>query len=1127
MKKKIELILSVSIITLFLMISIVPAQNLSYQIKIPFNKIDFEDIYSLTFYEKDFNYKKIFAYDFVELNNGGQLTDIGKPSLPFKNIVIALPQGIKATNVKILNIDEKEIPGSFNIIPIQVPKKISTFSTNLDIISYDSTIYTSNEKYPTKYADLDYQTDLAGQGLAVITIYPVHFIPILHKLYVITSIEFVIEGVDGYIYGDYLSDSISKYGIESYQKIIEEMVVNPEDIKLQKSFNDPEPLGVPPGDYDYVIITTTNWVDDFQPLANWKTKKGIPANIVTTDWIYSNYVGSSNEEKIRAFVKDAYINWGTTYFLLGGDTTYIPYYTAYYVGDNIPTDTYYSDYDDDWTLEVNVGRASVNQEGTSAGGIGNFVNKILSYEKNPPTTNYAKNVALFGFDLDSTSHGADCKIDIDNLYIPSDWTVTKVYDTDSGNHEDAVDTAVNAGQNLINHIDHSNWNVMGVGYVNHNYLLDTSETDAFSNGNKQSTWYSIGCWASAYDYDNCIAEHFVRDTNGGGVSFVGNSRYGWYYQGSDDLASLRYDRYFFKSLFSENQYKLGNLFSDHKMDSYASMDPDEYNKYIFTELTLLGDPEMPIWTNNPSSFSVNHPSSIPTGLSSFTVHVEKTGGTNVNNAYVCLWKSSEVYLTGYTNIAGDVTLYPSPSTPGTMYVTVTKQNFLPYEGNAQVIQGVNHPPYIPSNPSPANGAIDVSINKILSWVGGDPDQGDTVLFDVYFGTNNPPPLVSFDQTHTSYDPGTMNFNTLYYWMIVSKDNHGASNSSPVWSFTTKMNSPPNQPNTPSPTNGATNVNINANLSWICSDPDDDPLTYNVCFGTTSNPPLIATTGYTHYYPDTMDYETTYYWRIIAFDNWGTSTSGPIWNFTTESIPQNLPPIYSNENPEDNSIDISVNISSLNIIIKDPEGDSFSWSIETSPNIGSNSGTNENNGTKTCNILGLEYNKIYKWYVNTTDSESGESIRKTYKFTTASNYTLEPDLDCNGVLSWANVKPGSTINGDFHLTNVGESGSKLDWEIVEWPEWGTWTFSALQGNDLKPEDGPVIISITISAPNQANQQFTGEVKIVNTENIDDYDTISVSLTNPRTIAMNLPFLKFLENHPNIFPLLQRLLLRLEQ
>jgi len=96
----------------------------------------------------------------------------------------------------------------------------------------------------------------------------------------------------------------------------------------------------------------------------------------------------------------------------------------------------------------------------------------------------------------------------------------------------------------------------------------------------------------------------------------------------------------------------------------------------------------------------------------------------------------------------------------------------------------NSPPNTPITPYPSHHATGQSINTDLSWSGGDPDAGDTVTYDVYFGTSTSPPLLSSDQSGTSYDPGTLNFNTTYYWKIVATDNHGASSTGPLWDFLT-------------------------------------------------------------------------------------------------------------------------------------------------------------------------------------------------------------------------------------------------------------------------------------------------------------------------------------------------------
>ena len=73
---------------------------------------------------------------------------------------------------------------------------------------------------------------------------------------------------------------------------------------------------------------------------------------------------------------------------------------------------------------------------------------------------------------------------------------------------------------------------------------------------------------------------------------------------------------------------------------------------------------------------------------------------------------------------------------------------------------------------------------MLTFAGGDPDAGDTVTYDVYFGTGATPPLVSANQAGTTYDPGTLSYNTKYYWKITAGDNHAASTTGPVWDFST-------------------------------------------------------------------------------------------------------------------------------------------------------------------------------------------------------------------------------------------------------------------------------------------------------------------------------------------------------
>ena len=78
----------------------------------------------------------------------------------------------------------------------------------------------------------------------------------------------------------------------------------------------------------------------------------------------------------------------------------------------------------------------------------------------------------------------------------------------------------------------------------------------------------------------------------------------------------------------------------------------------------------------------------------------------------------------------------------------------------------------------------------------------------------------------------------------------------------------------------------------------DTVTYDIYFGTTSPPPkLVSNHTDSSYQPATLQGNTTYYWKIIAWDNHGASTPGSTWSFTTEILGDITPPVVQITKPE--------------------------------------------------------------------------------------------------------------------------------------------------------------------------------------------------------------------------------------
>jgi hypothetical protein len=120
----------------------------------------------------------------------------------------------------------------------------------------------------------------------------------------------------------------------------------------------------------------------------------------------------------------------------------------------------------------------------------------------------------------------------------------------------------------------------------------------------------------------------------------------------------------------------------------------------------------------------------------------------------------------------------------------------------------------------------------------------------------------------------------------------------------------------------------------------------------------------------------------------------------------------------------------------------------------------------------------------------------------------PDLDCDGSLCWTDVEPGATVTGSFTVENIGATGSELNWEIESYPDWGTWTFTPDSGTGLTPEDGAVTIDVEVIWPEESFEPY-GCVKIVNSEDPDDFCIIDICIPHPPPPQKLIGFIRDLE------------------
>lgn len=678
---------------------------------------------------------KYDEFDILKWNKQNANThEIGMPELPTQSLSFLLPRDASFKDLEVSILSRKKIDGAYHLYPVQPPVMVGETST-LDSIEYNTEIYNSDIPYPINKVTVITDHSNMGYHIVQLEVVPFEYIPAKNELYTV-DLAFTINYENGTReFIQPLKQSLKRYN--DTKRYIEEIVVNSEDIdnyddkQVQIVNNNSSNIKENSDSYnsistyarinhieeqipDYIIITSSELKSEFQRLADWKTKKGVPTLIKCVEDIYNEYPGNDNVERIREYLKECHHRWGEgLYVLLGGDSNIIPSRTYLnQKNEECPTDAYYTEFSDLWDLNKDgvfleefstnfsrklfIGRAPV--ENTLEANT--FINKVLLYEKaNSDSCNYSyinnylvadafinkneKNDTLFNGAQDNlNTYASNTKYEHLNFWMQfdhynCDCSEHKPFSTAENNwqpgeelNRDAFISAINNGGNsdygnfhIIYHMDHSHPYAMGTSSIDKGLSILNSDADSFTNGDYLPIVLSSGCSPAKFTHD-CIAEHFINNQNGGAVAFIGNA---------DSGNSTEYSQ--FDSLIT-NICKFKSL-----GEVYIKIQTNEPVSILhssFIRLHLLGDPEMPVWSSIPKDLDVTvTPESLVAGENSVTIQINNLPAGE--KAIVCLMKDVEAYSVFTIADSLPHSFSFTPMSEGEMSVTITARNYRPLE----------------------------------------------------------------------------------------------------------------------------------------------------------------------------------------------------------------------------------------------------------------------------------------------------------------------------------------------------------------------------------------------------------------------------------------------------------------
>jgi len=587
------------------------------------------------------------------------VSDKGSPAMPYFSKSIQLPE--KGNYSYKIVYDSYQDIENIDIVPSKGDLKRNTDPESLPYTFGEE--YNKNDFFPGKLVKFGSPHILRNTRGLTFSLYPYQYNPVQHKLRVYKNLRLIIDFND------------EKGLNELSEKKVDNTVFNGIYANHYLNYTAVNKYTPVSEAGELLIITAPTFESQLESYVNWKKERGIKTTVVNTS------ATGTTDTAIKSYIKNFYQSHpDLVYILLVGDSGDVPSHTYGNNGEQLWSDSYYGQLsgETDFYPEAFVGRFSAN-----SAGIKTMIDRGIEYEKNPVVGDWMKNAIGIGSN-EGNGYGNDGEADYVHLRKIrtqlKDYgyqTVHEFYQGSQGGEDAAgeptptmINNAMNAGTGLFNYTGHGDLNLMYTGNYTSTYVKQ------LKNNGMYPFVVSVACNNGTFVGKTCLAEDLLTTTYNnspaGAIATVASTiLMAWAepMETQDEMTNILTEVY-------QNNKKetIGGLFYNAQMGMLESYNHSATAKEVMQTWVLFGDPSVVFRYDTTKEFEVQHPTQIDPAVQTLTITCNEPG------ADITVTKSG-VLVGSALSKNGNVVIDLDGITDGeTLKITITKQNFKPYQG---------------------------------------------------------------------------------------------------------------------------------------------------------------------------------------------------------------------------------------------------------------------------------------------------------------------------------------------------------------------------------------------------------------------------------------------------------------